>query len=46
MKRWVIAIVGMLAINVIACVVLAVLANNNDGSRVLPSYHDRPAEAR
>ena len=41
MKRWVIAIVGMLAINVIASVVLAVLANSG-GSQVIPSYHDRP----
>lgn len=36
--RWIAAIVGLLAVNVIAMVVLIVVANGNGSSRVLPSY--------
>lgn len=36
--RWVIAIVGLLAVNVIAAVILMIVANSSGHSRVLPSY--------
>lgn len=36
--RWIIAIVGLLAINVLAAVILIVFANSSDHSQVLPSY--------
>jgi hypothetical protein len=36
--KWIAAIVGLLAANLIAMVVLIVVANGNDSSRVLPSY--------
>jgi hypothetical protein len=36
--KWIIAIVGLLAINVLAAVVLIVVANDSAHSRVLPSY--------
>jgi hypothetical protein len=36
--KWLIAIVGLLAINVLAAVVLIVVANGSSHSRVLPSY--------
>lgn len=36
--KWILAIAGLLAINVIAAVVLVVVANQSDRSRVLPSY--------
>ena len=36
--KWILAIVGLLAINVIAAIVLVVVANGSDRSRVLPSY--------
>ncbi|NVB79860.1 MAG: hypothetical protein HOV81_15800 [Kofleriaceae bacterium] len=36
--KWLIAIIGLLAINMIAAIVLMVVANGSDQSRVLPSY--------
>lgn len=36
--KWLIAIVGLLAINVLAAVILIVVANGSDHSQVLPSY--------
>jgi hypothetical protein len=41
---WMLAIVGLLAVNVVAMVVLAVVAHRG-GSQVLPSY-DQRVEAR
>jgi nitrogen fixation protein FixH len=40
MKRWVVAIVGLLAVNVIATIILATVANNG-GTQVIPGYYDR-----
>jgi nitrogen fixation protein FixH len=40
MKRWVIAIVSLLGINVAATVVLATVANNGD-THIIPGYYDR-----
>jgi hypothetical protein len=37
-KKWILAVVALLAMNVIAAVTLMVIANNHDHSRVLPSY--------
>lgn len=37
-KKWILAVVALLAFNVIAAVTLMVIANNRDQSRVLPSY--------
>jgi hypothetical protein len=37
--KWLLAIGGLLAINLIAAVVLMVVANAGDQSRVLPSYN-------
>ncbi|TMQ13149.1 MAG: hypothetical protein E6J90_12110 [Deltaproteobacteria bacterium] len=39
---WIIAIVGLLAGNVIAMVILAVVANDG-GTQVIPQYYDRAA---
>jgi hypothetical protein len=36
--KWIAAIVGLLAANIIAMVVLIVVANGDDSSRVLPDY--------
>ncbi len=36
--KWLIAIVGLLAVNVLAAVILIVVANGSDHSRVLPTY--------
>jgi hypothetical protein len=36
--KWILAIVSLLALNVLAAVVLMVVANDRDHSRVLPSY--------
>lgn len=36
--KWLIAIVGLLAANVLAAIILIVVANGNDHSQVLPSY--------
>lgn len=36
--KWLIAIVGLLAVNMIAAVVLMIVATGGDQSRVLPSY--------
>ena len=36
--KWVIAIVGMLAVNVLAAVILIVAAHSGGHSKVLPSY--------
>jgi hypothetical protein len=36
--KWIIAIVGLLAVNVLAAVILIVVANGSDHSRVLPTY--------
>jgi len=40
--RWVFAIVGLLAVNIVAMVVLAVAANEG-GAQVIPSYYDKAA---
>lgn len=40
--RWILAIVGLLAANVVAMVVLAVVANNGH-TQVIPAYYDRAA---
>lgn len=40
--RWLFAIVGLLGVNVIAMVVLAVVANHG-GAQVIPSYYDKAA---
>lgn len=37
--KWLFAIVGLLLINVVAAIVLIVVANGSDRSTVLPSYH-------
>lgn len=36
--KWTVAIVGLLAVNLVAMVVLIVVANGDQSSRVLPSY--------
>ena len=36
--KWIIAIVGLLAVNVLAAVILIVVANGSDHSRVIPTY--------
>ena len=36
--KWITAIVGLLAANVIAGVILIVIANGNGSSQVLPDY--------
>lgn len=36
--KWILAIVGLLAANVLAAVILLVVANGSDHSQVLPSY--------
>jgi hypothetical protein len=36
--KWIAAIVGLLAANVIAMVLLVVVANGSDSSQVLPEY--------
>lgn len=36
--RWIVAIVGLLAANVIAAVILIVAANDHGSSKVLPEY--------
>ena len=36
--KWIIAIVGLLAVNVLAAVILIVVASSSDHSKVLPSY--------
>jgi hypothetical protein len=36
--KWIIAIISLLAINVLAAVILIVVANGRDHSRVVPSY--------
>lgn len=36
--KWLIGIIGLLAINVLAAVILIVVANSSDQSQVLPSY--------
>ncbi len=36
--KWILAIIALLAVNVIAAVVLVVVANSRDQSQVLPSY--------
>lgn len=41
-KAWVIAIVGLLGVNVVAMVILAVVANNG-GTQVIPAYYDKAA---
>lgn len=41
--KWITAIVGLLLANVIAAVILIVVANTG-GSHVLPSYQGYPAE--
>jgi nitrogen fixation protein FixH len=40
--RWIVAITGLLAGNVIAMVVLAVVANDG-GTQVIPAYYDKAA---
>jgi len=40
MKRWVIAIVSLLGVNVLATVVLATVANNGD-TQVIPGYYTK-----
>lgn len=37
-KKWILVIIGLLAVNVIASIVLVVVANDSGHSRVLPSY--------
>lgn len=37
-KKWILAVVALLALNVFAAVALMVVANDRDQSRVLPSY--------
>ncbi|HVK86023.1 MAG TPA: hypothetical protein VM513_18005 [Kofleriaceae bacterium] len=37
--KWLIAIVGLLAINMIAAIILIIVANGDDRSTVLPAYH-------
>ena len=37
-QKWITAIVGLLVANVVAMVVLIVVANGDSHSRVLPSY--------
>ena len=37
-KKWILAVVALLALNVIAAVTLMIVANDRDHSRVLPSY--------
>lgn len=41
-KAWVIAIVGLLGVNVVAMVILAVIANDG-GTQVIPAYYDKAA---
>ena len=36
--KWIIAIVGLLAVNVLAAVILMVVANGSGHSQVLPDY--------
>lgn len=36
--KWILAIVALLALDVAAAVILIVVANTSDHSRVLPSY--------
>jgi hypothetical protein len=36
--KWILAIVSLLALNVLAAVILIVVANDRDHSQVLPSY--------
>ena len=40
--RWILAIAGLLGGNVIAMVILAVVANNG-GTQVIPAYYDKAA---
>lgn len=40
--RWIFAIVGLLGVNVIAMVILAIAANNG-GTQVIPAYYDKAA---
>jgi nitrogen fixation protein FixH len=41
-KAWVIAIVGLLGVNVLAMVILAVVATDG-GTQVIPAYYDKAA---
>ena len=41
-KAWAIAIVGLLGVNVVAMVILAVVANDG-GTQVIPAYYDKAA---
>ena len=36
--KWILAIVALLAVNMLAAVILMVVANDDSHSRVLPSY--------
>ncbi len=36
--KWIVAIIGLLVVNVLAGIILVVLANGSGQSKVLPSY--------